>query len=321
MKTMKRVTAATMAVFMGVASMTGCGTKSSSDKVTMPETAPEIAKLASERTNALDSYAMDGTMALDIDAMGQAVKGDITFDAVYFKDPMKLKMDMTIGFESGDESDEMTAALYFMKEDDTYTYYMNMNDGEEDQWMKQTLDPEDEDQKSLIDQLEAGLTGKVETDSALYEKYAMSEEQPDDAVSLDLKITGADIMNAISESGVDTSALDSQLATAGLSTSLFEQIGELPIVTTVDKENVYLKSMSVDMTETVQTLVDTIMETMMSAYGEAADKDAYSVTVNKLDMNFNYSDYNAAEDFELPAEAADAEDMSDTASLLEDAEE
>ena len=309
MRTMKKATAMAMAVFMGVASLTGCGTKSSS-KVEMPETAPEIAKLATERTNALDSYTLDGTMSLDIDAMGQAVKGDVTFDATYFKDPTKLKMDMTIAYEAGEENEEIKAAFYFMKEDDTYTYYMNMNDGTDDQWMKQSLDPENEDQKALIDQLEAGLSGKVDTSSAIYDKYAKSEEQPKDATSLDLKITGSDIMDMIEESGVDTSTLDSQLATAGVSTSLFGQIGELPFVTTVDNKDIYWKSMSVDMTETVQNLVDT----MMAAYG--LTDDTYSVTVNKLAMDFNYDNYNKAEDFELPAEAADATDLSDSSALL-----
>ena len=84
---MKKVAGMSLAMVMGVTSAAGCGTSA----VKMPEEPSEIAKLATERTNALKSYELSGTAKIDVEAMGESVAADVTLNAVYFKDPMKMK--------------------------------------------------------------------------------------------------------------------------------------------------------------------------------------------------------------------------------------
>ena len=152
-----------MALLMGVSTVAGCGTKS----VTMPEEPTDIAKLATERTNALKSYELNGTGKFDLEMMGQEVKLDMDIHAVYFKDPMKMKMDYNIAY--GEE--KMDCSMYFMKEEDNYVTYTCMDDT----WTKQTLDPKDETQKKMIEQFESGVLNIGEE---YYNNYTIAEEQP-----------------------------------------------------------------------------------------------------------------------------------------------
>ena len=63
MKKMKKVAGMSLAMVMGVTSAAGCGTSA----VKMPEEPSEIAKLATERTNALKSYELSGTAKIDVE--------------------------------------------------------------------------------------------------------------------------------------------------------------------------------------------------------------------------------------------------------------
>lgn len=300
MKTLKKVAATTLVLAMGVSTVTGCGTKS----VTMPQEPKDIAKLADERTRELDSYELKGTAGIAMDMMGQKVDVDVDLNAVYFKDPMKMKMDMKMvnNDENAKEDEkEMNVSMYFMKEDENYTMYMGMKAGKEDtQWTKTTMKKDDEEYKQLIETLEKG--GST-TDESLFDLYTKAEDQPKDQTMLELKLTGDKIADMVNKSGVDTSALDS----AGASMEMIKQLGEIPMSMGVDNENVYWKSVSIDMKDMLQGVFDTVKE----QYASMLEGQDISMTIDECQMQMTYENYNKATDFELPEEAKKAEDISE----------
>ena len=106
---LKKVMGMSMALIMGVSTVAGCGSKS----VTMPEKPADIAKLATERTNALKSYELNGTGKFDLEMMGEKVDMDMNIHAVYFKDPMKMKMEYEVSnaAEDAERAEKMKGSM------------------------------------------------------------------------------------------------------------------------------------------------------------------------------------------------------------------
>ena len=323
---MKRVFATGLVGIMSVTALGGCGSKDSkdaakSDSVKMPSDAYEIVELASERTNALDSYEMSGSFNFAIDAMGTAVDAKADFSAVYFKDPMKMKMDVDVTANSGEDTEDVSVDLYFMNEEDTYVVYVGTEADGKSEWMKTSLDPEDDSQKSLIDALDGLKEGKSEKSSLEDFKDCFSldkDNDTDDATALTFTLTGQQIMDAYNESadvlesaGVSTEQLDSSLSAYGLTTeSIFNGMGDITANMTVDTDQIYLKSVSMDLATPIQSLVDVVIDGMAEVYGEYMDDSSIQIDVSACDFTFNYDKYNEAADFELPEEAKDAEEVS-----------
>lgn len=297
MKQLKKIMGMSMALLMGASTVAGCGTKG----VTMPEEPADIAKLATERTNELKSYELNGTANVDAEFMGEKVKADMTIHAVYFKDPMKMKMDYEIAY--GEE--KMDYSYYFMKEDDTYVTYTCM----EDEWTKQKLDPKDDSQKKMIEKLESGM---FDMGAEYYDHYTIAEEQPkEDEKTLDFTMKAEELMDVIGQLGMDKETMKQ----AGLSEEMLKSLGDIKCVMGVDKENVYWKSVKMDMTQMVQGIFDYMIK-MFSAFSE----EKMTAKVSNCVMDMTYDKYNEAEDFTLPEEAKNAEEI-DTSSLLGGADE
>lgn len=296
MKAIKKVAATTMALAVGVSTVTACGTKT----VTMPQEPKDIVKLANERTAELKSYELKGNASIAMDMMGQKIDWDVDINAVYFKDPMKMKMDMKMVNNAPDkdateEEKEMTASMYFMKEEDNYVMYM----GVKDEWAKTTMSKDDEQYKEVIELLDRGMTSSDDTFADLYTKAA---EQPKDQTMLELKITGEQIAEQIEKAGVDTSALES----SGASMEMIKQLGEIPISMGVDSKNIYWKSVSIDLKDIIQNVLDASLKQYEAMLGGSDQK--VTMSVDKCQMEMTYDNYDKATDFELPEEAKNAKE-------------
>lgn len=298
MKALKKAAATTMALALGVSSVTACGTKS----VTMPQESKDIAKLADERTAELDSFELKGTGALKMDVTDTKVDVDMDINAVYFKDPMKMKMDIKMVNNADDAKDdekEMTVSMYFMKEDDNYVMYAGTTatkDGSD--WTKTTMSKDDPQYKDLIEKLDKGLTSGSEDDT-FADLYTKADNQPDDQTLLELKLTGEKIAELVDKSGADLSSL-SQM---GISTDMFKQLKDISVTMGVDNENVYWKSFSIDLKDVIQGVFDTVLEQYKAYMPEGTNMN---MNVDKCELQFTYENYNNATDFELPDEAKNA---------------
>lgn len=334
---MKRVLATGLVGIMSVAALGGCGSKDSkdaakSDSVKMPSDPYEIIELASERTNALDSYELNGSFNFAIDAMGSAVEAKADFDAVYFKDPMKMKMDVDVTATADGETKNVNVDMYFMNEEDTYVVYAGTEVDGETTWQKTSLDPEDESQKQVIDALNGLSTGKSENVSMETYKDCFTLDKSndtDDATAVLFTLTGQQLLDAYNQSadvledaGMSTTDIDSALSAYGLTTEgLFEGMGDITANMTVDKDQVYFKSVSMDLAAPIQKVVDVVVDGMMELYGEyMEDTSSIDIKIPACDITVNYDKYNEATEFEVPEDAKNAEEVS-TDEVLGEAEE
>ena len=88
---------------------------------------------------------------------------------------------------------------------------------------------------------------------------------------------------------------------------LFEALGTISANMSVNTDQVYWKSIKIDLAKPVQGLMDTIMSKAMEAYGAASgDASSVDIKISACDFELNYDKYNKASDFELPEEAKNA---------------
>ena len=169
-----------------------------------------------------------------------------------------------------------------------------------------------------LDKLSKGE--KVDTFSMEDYKDCLSldkDNNTDDATAVLFTLTSDKMLDAYKKSadllkgsGVSADTIDSALAVYGLSMdSLFKGMGDITANMTVDTDQVYFKSISMDLAKPIQSLVDVVIEEMSKANGEAMDTSSVKINVSACDFTFNYDKYNEATDFELPEEAKNAEEV------------
>lgn len=285
MRKWKNVVGMSLVCAMGVTSISGCGTD-----VKLPKEPADMVKVATERTAALDSYELTGSMDLEASIMGEDIDVDANIHAIYFKEPMKMKMDIEALY--GEET--MDLSMYFMKENDTYVTYTCVDD----QWTKQTIDTTDEEQAKLFKQLE---TGNLDVLKEYADKVTLAENQEKEGeTALSMTITAQDIMKLM-----ETMEMDETMASSGVPVGMFENLGDIETVMSIDNKQVYWKSINIDMTSMMQGLLDTVM----SSYGALLGEQDVNTSVTNCTMEMNYDKYNAAAAFELPEEAKNAQEV------------
>lgn len=325
---MKKVLATGLVGVMSMSALVGCGSKDSatSDSVKIPSEPIEIAKMASERTNKLDSYELSGTFNLDLAAAGETVKATADMTAVYFKDPMKMKMDIDVTAEAAGEKQDVSVDAYFMKEDKSYVLYAGLGAEGQTSWMKMALDSSDATQKQIIDALDVASKGdsKDSEDAWKGMEECLSldkDNNTDDSTALLVSLTADQLKKAYEEGAkadaASASSAEASLAQVGMTTDdLFEAMGTLSANMSVNTDQVYWKSIKIDLAKPVQGLVDSIMSKAMAMYGASAeDTSSLEFKVSACDFELNYDKYNKASDFELPEEAKNAQEF-DLNSLL-----
>lgn len=324
---MKKVLATGLVGVMSMTALVGCGSKdskdsSTGDSVKIPSEPIEIAKMASERTAELDSYELNGKLNFDISAAGETVKATADMNAVYFKDPMKMKMDFDIATEADGKKQDISVDAYFMKEDDTYVIYAGLGAEGQTSWVKMGLDPSESNQKQLIDALDvASKSDSKNTEDAwkgMEDCLSLDKENnTDDATALLVSVTADQIKKAYEEGAkADKTAATSaekSLAQVGMTTDdLFEALGTISVNMSVNTDQVYWKSIKMDLAKPAQGLIDSIMSKAMEMYGayaEDVDTSAFEIKISACDFELNYDKYNKASDFEIPEEAKNAKEI------------
>ena len=243
-------------------------------------------KMKSEKISSLTGkMVMDMEMTISADGETQTMKAANTMDMTCFYDPTRFKMDMTVDAgESGTSNMTMYADT---AEDGTCTLYIS--DGTN--WQAQEVE------LTQIEQYDAAsnMTGYMQ-DS--YEFQDAGTEQIDGKNAR--KYTGTLKGDDLKETVMSTGALDS-LNSLGMDTtqveSMFNDLGDLPINLWIDETDLVPVKYEMDMT----SLMSKLMANMIEAMG--AEAEGVSMEFNKLHVVMTCSDYNSAEEFEIPEEA------------------
>lgn len=253
------------------------------------ETAESVLIKAQENSQKVKSMTVKGTMNMKMSSGEQTVDMNYDMDMSIFNDPYKAKIDMNIDMgELGTQS----AGTYLMPEGDKFYTYTQVN-GE---WVKAGMD------KAAFEQAVSGY------DSAAYAK-ALLECKDDLKISeaetngkacykLEGTITGESLKKMI-----EATNMKEQLSSTNVDISIYDNLGDMKILAYVEKDSFRFYKMSMDLKD------------MMKKAMESASKTTSSekkVVIDTCTMDMEYIGYDNAEDFELPAEAKDANELHTT---------
>ena len=206
------------------------------------------------------------------------------------QEPLKAKgtMQIDMGEELGGAQD---VELYIMSEDDAANVYMQMNG----QWVKQSVSEAELAQFDAAESLELYLDSAADFAEAGTEQIGGA-----DATKFTGVIKGDKLYDVIEESGVLGS-----LGQTGTDVSedelkaMLSELGDLPMSVWINADG-YPVQYEMDMSQ----MIDSIVQNALEAEG-AADQ-GMTMTVSKAAMSLTCSNFDAVEDFELPAEAQNA---------------
>lgn len=278
---MKKLIAVFLMLVM-VLSMASCGTKNA-----LPTKPADIVKKAEENTNKAKSMELTGTINYDVTVSGQTYAGKLDMNMAMFLEPFKVKMDMNLdmGAELGGSQ---AISVYMIQEGDKYyTYTSAMGT-----WAKQELTD-----TKIIDSLKSAGKTSVLSESA--DKFTKVDSN-DEVTTLEYVLTADDAKKAVEASGALT-----ELSGYGVDASLFESMKDTKITMTVDNKTVTWKNVSVDLKETLQGVVDSLLSSMGALLGGDVQ-----VTINTCNADIEYKNFDKAAEFELPEEAKNAQEIS-----------
>ncbi len=227
---------------------------------------------------------MDMDMKVSADGQEQSIESTTNMDMVWFKDPLKIKMDMNV--EAAGQSTQMS--IYAEQAEDG-TYMMYMSDGTS--WQSQEVGSSDladfDARSTVVDSIGDGTaytaegTEQIDGANAYKYSYVMTGAETKEA----LLSSGA--LDSVSSLGIDESQLESML----------DGMGEITTYVWIDEATLYPVKYEMDMTD----VMDALMVSLVEAMGEQAE--GMSMNVPKLQVSMTCSNFNSVADFTVPDEA------------------
>ena len=296
MKKTKRALAALSALTLTL-SLTACGgggQQSTGDSGTDAMTPTERVAAAEEKMSALTSLSIDMTqdigMSFAMADQSQELNMTTKMQMDVIQEPLKAKGTMQIDMDE-DLGGAQDVELYIMSEDDAANLYMQMGG----QWIKQSVTEAELGQYDAADSLELYLDSAADFAEAGTEQVGGA-----DATKFTGVIKGDKLYDVIEESGVLGS-----LGQTGTDVSedelkaMLSELGDLPMSVWINADG-YPVQYEMDMSQ----MIDSILQKALEMEG-AADQ-GMTMTVSKAAMSLTCSNFNAVDDFELPAEAQNA---------------
>ncbi|MGN0711346.1 MAG: DUF6612 family protein [Anaerovoracaceae bacterium] len=288
---LKKTAACGLSLVM-VLGLAACGGGSSS------LTTEELMTAACENLESLSSMSYDIAMSMEMVSDGETVQMNTSGTADYITKPMKMKMDMTT--DMGDLGSAGTT-MYMVEEDEKISLYSGVAvDGDSMMWTKMILDdPELLTQYNAKESLnmyisnaesfKANGTEKINGSSATRYDGIISEESMDEVMK--------------------SSGMLSQTSALGMSENevleMLTGLGDLSVSIWIDDEKCIPVQYEIDMTEMMQKLMNNLIGSMDDAEGDASQE--MGLTFTKVVMNMTLKNFDSVENFDIPAEALDAE--------------
>ena len=256
-----------------------------------PEAQPDVDPMEEAMKNMESVTSMEAQMIMDMDmtisadGQEQAVESTTTMDMVYFSDPLKIKMDMTM--DMGAQGSMNMQVYAEPSESGTYTVYMF--DGQS--WSTQESAASaltDYDARSNMmgyigdaSQYTQEGTEQVNGANAYKYSYVLTEEE------MKQQMIDSGALDSVSQLGLDVSQVDSML----------DNLGEVTAYVWVDEATMYPVKYEMDMT----TVMNSLMTNMIEALGDQAQ--GLNMSVPEMKVVMTCSNFNNAADFTVPDEA------------------
>lgn len=214
-----------------------------------------------------------------------------------FQDPLKIKADVALDMVSGEDTYNQTITMYAQKEGEELVQYAT--DGS--YWAKQTTTQE------VLDTYNAGDTLSTYLAQASgFKKNGTETVNDAETVKYTGSLGGKPLVDILESNGyLESIASMSEDQQTKIKTNL-ESMPAAEITVWVDQEG-YLVKMEMDMLKVINNMEANIDETLGHPT-TSTDEESTSELVSSV-IRMSCSNFDAATEFEIPAEALEAEDL------------
>ena len=251
------------------------------------ETVLATAQAAFEQVRSMH-YPMD--MDMGFTAEGETIAIETNAEADYIVSPTQMDMDMNMSMM---DLFDVTIKMYLVQEEDGYTVYTGMDDGEGNiTWSRDTMDDLDNlSQYTASYSMELYLDNSTNfVENGTEEVAGITATRYDGVISqesLDEVMEASGVLEEFEAFGVE--GLDDML----------HEMGDLPVSIWIDPDSGLPVKYEMDMTGMMQNMMDKLM-----AQDEEMAETA--MTVDKCHLSMVCSDFNSIDTIHVPQEALDA---------------
>ncbi len=270
-------------------SMTACSGKD----MTQGKAPEEILEEAITKAAEWENYemALETHMVMDIPPQGE-IEMNMTGVGVAFIKPLKMHMTMSMDMPQMEESQNIEQ--YIVQEEDTFSIYQNY----EGQWYKNVMEDEGIEELMSVDPMESiQLFVKHIKSAEIAEEEKINDK---DAVRIDVTVS-FDMYKELMETNgsLDMSAM--------FGMDVFEMLGNMGDLTYsiwVEKESLNVVKYHMNLSEAMNKMAEAMQEI------EEVPQELIDVyQTSQMEMSVTLSNQNNVEDFEIPEEALNAEEV------------
>jgi hypothetical protein len=270
--------------------VTACGTKD----LTKDKSAREIVEGTYQKSAEIQNYDMNLEMQMKMTIPGEEpIDMNITGTATFFQNPMKMKMVMEMPNPENGETMEM---VQYMEATETgMIIYQNV----QDQWFKMSIeDPAMNEIMNMDPKQNIELFMKhLKEANILADNEKVGEK---DAVKIEL-VASSEIYNEIINQmpGMELTPADLPLGP-----EIFGKMGDIKYIIWVDKTTLDVIKTSMDLTDNIRNIGEALVES-----GDFPPEMAEIFKGMEMSATYEMLNINAAEPFEIPEEAKNAEEL------------
>lgn len=307
MKKGTRVLGILMCMVLALGCLTGCGGSKSDEELLMAS----VTGVNSAKSFDMEAK-MSGKMSMKFGEESQDLDMNMDMKTTCFTDPYKVKASATttaMGQSSVSES-------YMQKDGDDYYVYVKA-DGT---WTKmKAVGLEEALAASGVNSVGSQLSSDVKK----YTKKEDVKENDKTYLCYDYVVKGDEIKDMAKSM---TSSLDSLLGSTGgdagemdeIINKMLESVGDVTLTILVDREEETIYRVDYPMTDMMNKMLQSVIDYIAASAGDAEDDplgiaealSSMKISVSDMNMTMYYKNVGSAADFEIPAEALKAEEVS-----------
>ncbi len=293
----KRILRVVLCGVLTVGSLAGCGKKNAESAL------KNGIKTLNDAKNMEADVEMSGTLSVEAAGQKQDMNMAVHMAETLFMDPMKMK----ITVETTMMGETTSVASYIAKEGDDYYSYSGLPGG----WIKTKIG----DLEDAVNQAGADIN-KILPDLSKI-KYTQKENQKEDDKEyyvFEYAITGEAVKNmcegAMGSAGSMESLFPQGQDTEEVLKKIFDSIGTVTMTIWVDPEKETVYKVVCPMTDIMNRVFEALIESIGSSEElDGTDLSQFKMSVSDMNMTMKYTNVGSAEDFDVPEEALEAEEM------------
>lgn len=306
MKNMKKLVGYVLCFALVIGCISGCGGfAGKSDEELLMSSVTGLNKAKSYEMNT----KLTGKISVKAGEQSQDMELNMDMTSTQFTEPMKAKILM----KTSSAGVTMDTESYIQKEDDKYVTYTKAGGV----WSKMSLGNLEEAMKAAGGM--NSMSKQMAEDVSKYTKKEDREEGDKKYLVYEYKVTGEDLKSMVNDAmGSLGSTLGATDEITEMMDAMMANVGDLVMTILIDRDTESICRIEMPMTDMMngmmKGLVDYMKEQAAKDGGEdTADMKEYldqmQMQVSDMNMIANYSKIDAAEDFTIPKEALDAEEV------------